>query len=140
MMALFERVLPVLESVQFDQNLWVEAWCFLQVENFLACGAALTLATPNRDSMRTPTLFGAAQPSQFGASMTPGGGCASPHQVSVVEMTRAFERAQQAENKARALKDMCEALEHQNKTYQSVRSPYRTAYRSMAVRTCNQPF
>jgi 23S rRNA maturation mini-RNase III len=53
--------------------------------------------------------------------MTPRAGGLSPHHASVREMAAAVERAKQAESQARALKNMCEALDHQNKTYQAVR-------------------
>lgn len=71
--------------------------------------------------MQTPTLFGAAQP-QGMAAMTPGGGCASPHQISMVEMVAAIQRAKQAENMLVLEKNVSASKDVQIKAHQSVGS------------------
>lgn len=75
-----------------------------------------------RASMQTPPLYGAAQGAQGGAPLTPGGGCPSPHQASVVELCNAVARALRAENMVKCEQDKCAALELQVKAYQSVGS------------------
>lgn len=70
--------------------------------------------------MQTPPLFGAAQGAQGGVALTPGGGCPSPHQASVVELCNAVARALRAENMVKCEQEKCAALEMQVQKYQAV--------------------